>query len=326
MSTSKLEELDDRLRDEPDNLGLRVAVAGALHEAGRRDEAIELYRSVALVYRAQGQTQQAISVCHRILELAPDDVACGELIDILIASQPDALDAPPGGFQVPPVRPSPSRLPGPPYAGSGVVDGDEAGEADGEEPASWRSGDATPLPPAVPYHVAEPTSLGTLPRSALPPSLREEFDRYPQIAEIADVAREISEALIAASPADDGADDAGDDHDEDGLFDLDTRRIQRSDAVAPAGHASLPVMLGPGDGDDQGDDDPTFPPADGIPRAQLDDERSAGLPVDGIPHVRADGAARPTRRPARGLPRARIIDDEKTGRRERPSRPSPIKD
>jgi hypothetical protein len=287
MSTSKLKELENRLRDEPANLGLRVMVAGALHEAGRRDDAIELYRSVALVYRAQGRTQQAITVCHRILELAPDDVPCRELIDILIASRPAALDE------------------------------------DGEAPASRPSGDATPLPPAVPYHVAEPTALGTLPRSALPPSLREEFDRFPQIAGIADVAREISEALIAASPPDE---DAGDDHDEDGLFDLDTRRIPRTGAVAPGDHASPPVRLGLGDGDDQGDDDPTFAPADGIPRAQLDDEPSAGLPVDGVPHVRADGAARPTRRPARGLPRARVIDDEKTGRRERPSRPWPVDD
>jgi hypothetical protein len=321
MSMSKLKELENRLRDEPDNLGLRVMVAGALHEAGRRDDAIELYRSVALVYRAQGRTQQAITVCHRILELAPDDVPCRELIDILVASQPATLDAPSGRLQVPPVRPSPSRLPWSPYAGSGAVAEDEAEAEAGDEPASRPSGDATPLPPAVPYHVAEPTVLGTLPRSALPPSLREEFDRYPQIAGIVDAAREISEALIAASPADE---DAGDDHDDS--FDLDTRRIQRSGAVAPADHAAPQVMFGLGDDDDQGDDDPTFPQADGIPRAHLDDERSAGLPANGVPHVRVDGAGRPTRRPARGLPRVRIIDDEKTGRRERPSRPSPIKE
>ena len=51
-----------RLRDEPDNLGLRVQVAGALRESGRHDDAVELYRSVAIAYRDQGRTQQAIAV------------------------------------------------------------------------------------------------------------------------------------------------------------------------------------------------------------------------------------------------------------------------
>ena len=70
---TKLRELEQRLRDEPDNLGLRVMVAGALHEAGRRDDAAELYRSVAIAYRDQGRPQQAILVCRRVLELSPDD-------------------------------------------------------------------------------------------------------------------------------------------------------------------------------------------------------------------------------------------------------------
>src|SRR5215208_4544435 len=85
---TKLKELERRLRDEPENLGLRVVVAGALHEAGRQDEAIELYRSVAIAYRDQGRPQQAITVCRSILELAPDDAPCRELLAVLLASQP----------------------------------------------------------------------------------------------------------------------------------------------------------------------------------------------------------------------------------------------
>ncbi len=307
---SNLKELEKRLRDEPDNLGLRVMVAGALHEAGRRDDAIELYRSVALVYRDQGRTQQAITVCRRILELAPDDVSCRELIDILVASQRAMLEAPPGTRQTPPSRPSPSRISWPPFSWPGS----EADDGEGDEPAPRPSSDATPLPPAVPYHVAEPTSIGTLPRSALPPSLREELESYPQIAEVADVARQISEALIATSPADEEVD-------EGDSFDHDTRRIQRRDAAEPAGHSSPPAMV---EFDGDGDGDPMFLPADGIPRAPSDDDEQSMLsPASGVPRAPGGGDARPALRPASGIPRAPIIDDEKTARRELPSRVRP---
>jgi hypothetical protein len=70
---SVIRELEKRLEKEPDNLGLRVTLAGALHEHGRVREAIELYRSVAIAYRDRGRTQQAIAVCKSILELAPGD-------------------------------------------------------------------------------------------------------------------------------------------------------------------------------------------------------------------------------------------------------------
>src|SRR4051812_32510058 len=91
---SKLKELEKRLRDEPGNLGLRVVVAGALHETGRRDDAVELYRSVAIAYRDQGRPQQAIAVCRSILELAPDDATCKDLLAALLASQPAPRESP----------------------------------------------------------------------------------------------------------------------------------------------------------------------------------------------------------------------------------------
>jgi len=79
----KLKELEKRLKNEPTNLGLRVQVAGLMREAGRSLEAVELYRSVALAYRDQGRTQQAIAVCRSILEIAPEDSACQGLLAML---------------------------------------------------------------------------------------------------------------------------------------------------------------------------------------------------------------------------------------------------
>src|SRR6185503_19722201 len=79
----KLKELEKRLKSEPDNLGLRVQVAGLMREAGRSVEAVELYRSVAIGYRDQGRTQQAIAVCRSILEIAPEDAACQGLLALL---------------------------------------------------------------------------------------------------------------------------------------------------------------------------------------------------------------------------------------------------
>ena len=134
-----LKELEKRLKKEPDNLGLRVQVAGLMREAGRSTEAVELYRSVALAYRDQGRTQQAVAVCRAILEIAPDDERCIALLSTLqgrstpsipsIAPPPLAPPAPavaraptrppPGPSQPPPARPSqlplpPSRVPAAP--------------------------------------------------------------------------------------------------------------------------------------------------------------------------------------------------------------------
>src|SRR6185436_2933545 len=221
---TKLKELEKRLRDEPDNLGLRVMVAGALHDAGRRDDAVELYRSVAIAYRDQGRPQQAIIVCRSILELAPNDGPCTELLAALMASQaapredprprepspdpfarqspPGRLSPPPGRLSPPPSvpRPSPLPLPRPSSPSSGdLVD----------EPKRRSSGDVTPLPQPLPYHLADPTtsSLQRVSRSDLPQAWQDELAAYPEIAGIANAARQISASLIAASPPDDDDDD-----------------------------------------------------------------------------------------------------------------------
>lgn len=114
-----LRELEKRLREEPENLGLRVQVAGALREAGRHGEAVELYRSVAIAYRDQGRTQQAVAVCRSILEIAPADPVSEALLEVLL----DKRDI--------------DRTP---------------------DPARHSPMDLTPLPVPLPYHIADPTT------------------------------------------------------------------------------------------------------------------------------------------------------------------------
>ena len=75
-----LKDLEKRLEKEPDNLPLRVTVAGMMSDAGRKADAVEHYRRVALAYRAQGRAQQALAVARSILELAPNDGAIRALV------------------------------------------------------------------------------------------------------------------------------------------------------------------------------------------------------------------------------------------------------
>lgn len=159
---SKLKELEKRLRDEPENLGLRISLATAYREVARMSDAIELYRSVAIAYRDQGRVQQAIAVCKSLLEIAPNDTASRALLATLTPPTPVRASSP-----HPPVR-------------EREVDVDldvgtlVAAPAIPERPAqpipqilgrdssglwSRRSSlDETPLPRAVPYHVHDPTT------------------------------------------------------------------------------------------------------------------------------------------------------------------------
>jgi hypothetical protein len=181
---TKLRELEKRLKDEPDNLGLRVMLAGALLEAGRRADAVELYRSVAVAYRDAGRAQQAITVCRSLLELAPDDAACQALLASL-TELPERLTPMPGQRE-PRVRLTPPTLRPP-------------SEDDSDGVPRRSSYDLTPLPAPLPYHVADPSVATPLRREDLPPSLRAELGPVPEIEGIAAAARQISASLIAAS-------------------------------------------------------------------------------------------------------------------------------
>jgi cyclic nucleotide-binding protein len=287
---SKLKELEKRLRDEPDNLGLRVMLAGVLHEAGRLGDAVELYRSVAIAYREQGRLQQAITVCRSVLEIAPDDASCQALLATMVARQQAPLGSPPA-------------------------------RRDSAASARRSSADVTPLPPPLPYHVADPTiaSQQRLLRSQLPHSLSRELDSYPDISGIANAARQISESLIAASRQRDGddldedddamidvnADDIGDigdvgdaSDDDEGSIELDTPLVVRTSATLPV--ARVGARLSPEL--DDSDDDPTLRPATRAPGAGAGDD-DVTLPMD-----------------VSAIPRAGIIDDDKTVPREMPFR------
>lgn len=159
---SKLKELEKRLRDEPENLGLRIALATAYREVARMSDAIELYRSVAIAYRDQGRVQQASAVCKSLLEIAPNDAASRALLATLTPAVPARASSPPppvrerevdvdldvGTLVAAPAIPERPAQPIPQILGR-----------DSSGPRSRRSSlDETPLPRAVPYHVHDPTT------------------------------------------------------------------------------------------------------------------------------------------------------------------------
>jgi hypothetical protein len=204
----KLKELEKRLEKEPNNLGLRVTVAGALHEAGRTVEAIELYRSVALAYRDGGRRQQAIAVCRSILELAPEDDACRSLLASLTA----------------PAQPLPPVV-----------------AMAAPEPKRRSSVDPTPLPKPVPYHVVDPTSG----RQRVTPSHVEDLptsegadtrpgdEPRPETTGLAQAARRISGWISGDSVTPTG-------EEEDLAAELDTRQRPRIDDSEALRKISLP--------------------------------------------------------------------------------------
>jgi hypothetical protein len=309
---SKLKELERRLKDEPENLGLRVMVAGALLEAGRRADAVALYHSVAIAYRDHGRTQQAITVCRSLLELAPEHAACQALLATLTAETPAAeaaLDGPAPGESHRALRLTPPQLP-PPSEPFGSSE---------EAPHRRSASDVTPLPSPLPYHEADPTWVAPqLTRADLPPSLQRELAMIPEIEGIAQAASQISAALLAARPLDPPDDDdaeaqdsdvdahVGADADELGDSDdgveltdaddgFDLRRRARMDPHAALEHLgtlrpTVPLgrpgarLLDDGEGrdardgsddaaDEDGDDELTLPPNLGaIPRARAEDD------------------------------------------------------
>lgn len=245
---SKLKELEKRLRDEPDNLGLRVLVAGAMREAGRQAEAVELYRSVAMAYLDQGRAQQAIAVCKSILEIAPTDARCISLLAALTSTPPAAgaprdrasavalvieADLPPATPRAPMAAsvahaPAPPVLPTRSSVSSGV-------------PNRRSSFDETPLPRPVPYHVHDPTthSLKKLSEVELPGALPapttdpiepvepvEEDTTRPTVTGLASAAHKISASLIGVAAERDGLPA------EDLAAQLDTRQRPRIAAAA----------------------------------------------------------------------------------------------
>ncbi|MDQ3368187.1 MAG: cyclic nucleotide-binding domain-containing protein [Myxococcota bacterium] len=289
---SKLRELEKRLGEEPTNLGLRVMVAGALREVGRHEDAVELYRSVAMVYRDQGRGQQAIAVCRSILEIAPEDPRCHALLASLVADHGRArrdtaetvddelvieVDTPPPARARAASAPGrPATVPPPvlaPMQTATTLPKPVLGRATVPfpKPAPVRrsSFDETPLPAPMPHHIADPTArLRKLSQVDLPVAEGAKTragEEVPHVEGIALAARRIS-ASLAGLPA------AGDDL----AAALDTRKHRRLESHELATIAQPP---------------PTAPLSRFERREVVDDDAPTPSPADTL-ELRARGRDR----------------------------------
>ncbi|MBI4508706.1 MAG: cyclic nucleotide-binding domain-containing protein [Deltaproteobacteria bacterium] len=88
MNAKRLvKEYERALKAEPDNLVIRLKLAAALREVGRTNDALSMYRSVAVAYRAQGRLAQAAAVVRSVLELEPAHSEMKILLSELDAAQ-----------------------------------------------------------------------------------------------------------------------------------------------------------------------------------------------------------------------------------------------
>ena len=325
---SKLRELEKRLEQEPDNLVLRVTVAGALREAGRQAEAVELYRSVAIAYRDQGRSQQAIAVCRSILEIAPGDERCLALLASLVAPHPDggevegatapgektrerppsvapvAAGTSPGNIAIARTR-SPRAPTAPPASVKAGVSIPLPGR---KTPPPRRSSlDETPLPQPLPYHVADPTTrnLAKLSEVDLVPTPDPDAETRPGeptragVKGIANAARRISGALIGI-PQDDLS------------LELDTRQRPRIESAELAKITQPPptVPIERLDVIEVDDDAVTAPPS--ITKNLRAPERDVDTEDDdGVPTLTDEEADEPTR--PRDIPLDVMIRTETEG-------------
>jgi CRP-like cAMP-binding protein len=76
----RLASLAQQVVREPNSIPHRLDLAMALLEVGRRDEAIALFRDIALGYAEGGQLVQAMAVCRGILEIDPAHEETMELL------------------------------------------------------------------------------------------------------------------------------------------------------------------------------------------------------------------------------------------------------
>jgi CRP-like cAMP-binding protein len=80
----RLAELAQMVVREPNSIPRRLDLAMALLEIGRRDEAIALFRDIALGYAEGGQLVQAMAVCRGILEIDPAHEETMEMLAALL--------------------------------------------------------------------------------------------------------------------------------------------------------------------------------------------------------------------------------------------------
>jgi len=155
-----IKEHEKALKKDPENVNIRIKLAAALHEAGRTEEAEQMYLSVARAYGEKGRAAQAIAVCKSVLEIAPQNSEARDLIKALQAAGAAVEDAssavvveetgnrPSGRFSRPLLTPTP--LPKP-VALHEIAEETEAGQgrATGRTPGGGRVEFRAP-PPLAP--------------------------------------------------------------------------------------------------------------------------------------------------------------------------------
>ncbi len=99
-------QLEDELRREPRNVGIRLRLAAALREAGRDADAVSHYHALARAYRSAGELRQAMAACHSALAIEPGHSEMRILLAQLQAE--DARDSAPAQAR-PPGVPSQRR-------------------------------------------------------------------------------------------------------------------------------------------------------------------------------------------------------------------------
>ncbi len=115
-----VKELEKQLRKDPENLVLRLRLAAALRELGRTDQAVTLYRSVAVQYHSEGRVAQAVAVCRSVLEIDASHRDTQALLAELEARlhahvpDPDPTSPDPDPTSPPPTTSAPQAAPPPP--------------------------------------------------------------------------------------------------------------------------------------------------------------------------------------------------------------------
>ncbi|MFN2110565.1 MAG: tetratricopeptide repeat protein [Anaerolineae bacterium] len=90
---SALEELFHTLSQAPDYLPLHYLLATLLQEAGRIEEAMAKFNTIARTYEVRGQTLQALATYREILQLSPIDIAVHKRVIELLTQRGQIDDA-----------------------------------------------------------------------------------------------------------------------------------------------------------------------------------------------------------------------------------------
>ncbi|HWN69562.1 MAG TPA: hypothetical protein VNM90_18095, partial [Haliangium sp.] len=88
MNLRKLiKDLRHKLRRDQDNLALRLELADLYRDDGDHAEAVQTYREVAIAFWQAARLDEAKVACRRALDLAPNDLELGALLNDIKTAQ-----------------------------------------------------------------------------------------------------------------------------------------------------------------------------------------------------------------------------------------------